>query len=151
MKNGWDGSYAGVYDSFGLLGERTILAHCVSFLRSWVGRKKRRRPAEGLSRRFSFVSFQVHLEETELQIIRATESGVSHCPTSNLNLRSGTPRIGDMLHRGIKVSPLPRRVSFFSAFLPLSLRPSSGSTYLLAHSPRSDSEPTAREATNPES
>lgn len=31
MKVGsWDGTYAGVYDAFGLLGEKTILAHCVS-------------------------------------------------------------------------------------------------------------------------
>lgn len=43
MKNGWDGSYAGVYDSFGLLGERTILAHCVSFrLVQTMGEKGRR-------------------------------------------------------------------------------------------------------------
>ncbi|KAL7413073.1 hypothetical protein BDY24DRAFT_362697 [Mrakia frigida] len=73
MKNGWDGSYAGVYESFGLLGERTILAHCV------------------------------HLEETELQTIKRTNSGISHCPTSNLNLRSGCAKVGEMLERGIKV------------------------------------------------
>lgn len=26
----WDGSYTGVYEHFGLLGPRTVLAHCVS-------------------------------------------------------------------------------------------------------------------------
>lgn len=30
MKKEWDGTYTGVYDSFGLLGDKTILAHCVS-------------------------------------------------------------------------------------------------------------------------
>lgn len=29
-KGDWDGTYTGVYDQFGLLGDRTILAHCVS-------------------------------------------------------------------------------------------------------------------------
>jgi hypothetical protein len=29
----WDGTYTGVYDAFGLLGERTVLAHCVSSFR----------------------------------------------------------------------------------------------------------------------
>nr|AOR51858.1 guanine deaminase [Phaffia rhodozyma] len=69
----WDGTYAGVYDRFGLLGERTILAHCV------------------------------HLEEKELQLLQSTKSGISHCPISNFHLRSGCARIAEALDRGIKV------------------------------------------------
>ena len=67
-------SYADVYDHFGLLSERTILAHAV------------------------------HLEESEVELIKARGCGISHCPTSNFNLRSGMARIGELLDRGIKVS-----------------------------------------------
>ena len=68
-------TYAGVYDAFGLLRENTILAHAV------------------------------HLEEEEVEIIKARRAGVSHCPTSNFNLRSGCARIGMLLDRGVKVRP----------------------------------------------
>ncbi|KZT09640.1 Metallo-dependent hydrolase [Laetiporus sulphureus 93-53] len=72
---GWQGhgTYTGVYDAFGLLRENTILAHCV------------------------------HLEPEEVEIIKARGAGVSHCPTSNFNLRSGCARIGMLLDHGIKV------------------------------------------------
>ncbi|KAI0723963.1 Metallo-dependent hydrolase [Cerioporus squamosus] len=66
-------TYAGVYDAFGLLRENTVLAHAV------------------------------HLEEAEVELIKARHAGVSHCPTSNFNLRSGCARIGMLLDRGIKV------------------------------------------------
>ena len=71
-------TYAGVYDAFGLLRENTILAHAV------------------------------HLEEEEVEIIKARRAGVSHCPTSNFNLRSGCARIGMLLDRGVKVRPPPQ-------------------------------------------
>lgn len=66
-------SYADVYEKHGLLTERTILAH------------------------------GVHLEDDELSVIKKKGAGVSHCPTSNFNLRSGMARVGEMLDRGIKV------------------------------------------------
>lgn len=67
-------SYTGVYDHFGLLRDNTVLAHCV------------------------------HLSEGEMDLIKAREAGISHCPTSNFNLRSGASRVTTMLDRGIKVS-----------------------------------------------
>ena len=67
-------SYTGVYDHFGLLRENTVLAHCV------------------------------HLQDDEMELIKAREAGISHCPTSNFNLRSGASRVTTMLDRGIKVS-----------------------------------------------
>ena len=70
-------TYAGVYDAFGLLRRNTILAH------------------------------GVHLEEEEVALIKARGAGISHCPTSNFNLRSGCARVGMLLDRGIKVRPLP--------------------------------------------
>ncbi len=66
-------TYAGVYDQFGLLRAKTILAHAV------------------------------HLEDEELNLVKQREAGISHCPTSNFNLRSGMARVGEMLDRGIKV------------------------------------------------
>lgn len=66
-------NYTSVYDHYSLLGPRTILAHAV------------------------------HLDADELAIIKKRKCGVSHCPTSNLNLRSGASRVGEMLNMGIKV------------------------------------------------
>ncbi|PWN23584.1 Metallo-dependent hydrolase [Microstroma glucosiphilum] len=66
-------SYTDVYDQFGLLGSRTVLAHCI------------------------------HLSEEEMQLIKSKDSGVSHCPVSNMNIRSGASPVGEMLNRGIKV------------------------------------------------
>ncbi|PWN46549.1 hypothetical protein IE53DRAFT_391275, partial [Violaceomyces palustris] len=66
-------TYTSVYDHYSLLGPRTILAHAI------------------------------HLDADELEIIRKRRCGISHCPTSNLNLRSGASRVGEMLNMGIKV------------------------------------------------
>ncbi|KAF8275054.1 Metallo-dependent hydrolase [Lactarius quietus] len=66
-------SYADVYDRHGLLGPRTILAHAV------------------------------HLEEGEIALLKERDAGVSHCPTSNFNLRSGICPVGKLIDQGIKV------------------------------------------------
>ncbi|PCH37847.1 Metallo-dependent hydrolase [Wolfiporia cocos MD-104 SS10] len=66
-------TYAGVYDAFGLLRGNTVLAHAV------------------------------HLENSEVELIKARGAGISHCPTSNFNLRSGCAKVGMLLDRGVKV------------------------------------------------
>ncbi|KAF8322129.1 Metallo-dependent hydrolase [Clavulina sp. PMI_390] len=66
-------SYSSVYDHYGLLRERTILAH------------------------------GVHLTEGELELIKTRNAGLSHCAGSNFNLRSGVASVGDWLDRGLKV------------------------------------------------
>ncbi|PWN36547.1 uncharacterized protein FA14DRAFT_117778 [Meira miltonrushii] len=66
-------TYTDVYDHFSLLTPRTILAHAI------------------------------HLDEQEMKLIAERKCGISHCPTSNLNLRSGASRLGELLNRGIKV------------------------------------------------
>lgn len=66
-------SYAEVYDHFGLLGPRTILAH------------------------------GVHLTPSEVELIAKRGAGVSHCPTSNLNLNSGAARVLHLLDSGVSV------------------------------------------------
>lgn len=66
-------TYAGVYDSFGLLRPGTILAH------------------------------GVHLDAAERAVIRRSGAGISHCPGSNTNLNSGAARVLAMLDEGIPV------------------------------------------------
>lgn len=67
------GTYAGVYEKYGLLHSGTILAHCV------------------------------HLDDEEREVISRTGAGIAHCPTSNINLNSGSARVQKMLDSGIKV------------------------------------------------
>jgi guanine deaminase len=65
--------YADVYDTAGLLHDRTILAHAI------------------------------HLTDEEIELIRARNCKISHCPCSNLALTSGTAKIRTLLKKGIKV------------------------------------------------
>jgi len=58
----------------GLAGSRVVLAHCV------------------------------HLNESEMEILRQTGTHVAHCPSSNLKLGSGFAPVVEMLGRGISVS-----------------------------------------------
>ena len=60
--------------SLGLTGTHVALAHCV------------------------------HLDDTELGILKNTGTHVAHCPSSNLKLGSGIAPIKEMLERGISVS-----------------------------------------------
>ncbi|QLQ79391.1 hypothetical protein HG537_0C00380 [Torulaspora globosa] len=66
-------TYTHVYEQFNLLTKKTVLAHCV------------------------------HLTDDEAQLIKAAESGVSHCPTSNSSLTSGECKVRWLLDQGIKV------------------------------------------------
>ncbi|KAI0008928.1 guanine deaminase [Xylariaceae sp. FL0662B] len=68
-----DESYAGVYDRYGLLTDRTILAHAV------------------------------HITEEEAKLIAERGSKVAHCPCSNSALTSGEARVRWLLDHGIGV------------------------------------------------
>jgi 5-methylthioadenosine/S-adenosylhomocysteine deaminase len=46
----------------------------------------------------------VHLNDAEIEILRATGAHVAHCPSSNLKLASGVARVSEMLDRGVSVS-----------------------------------------------
>ena len=46
----------------------------------------------------------IHLEESEINILKSTDARVSHCPSSNLKLGSGIADIPKFLREGIKVS-----------------------------------------------
>jgi len=60
-------------DSLGLLGPKTLLAHCV------------------------------HLRDDEIQLLAERSTSVAHCPESNLKVGVGIARISDMLKAGVKV------------------------------------------------
>ncbi|KAI0843068.1 guanine deaminase [Hypoxylon sp. FL0890] len=66
-------NYADVYDKFGLLGEKTILAHAI------------------------------HLTEEEADLIAGKDSKIAHCPCSNSALTSGEARVRWLLEKGIGV------------------------------------------------
>lgn len=60
--------------SLGLTGKHVALAHCI------------------------------HLDDTELGILKSTGTHVAHCPSSNLKLGSGIAPIKEMLELGVSVS-----------------------------------------------
>jgi 5-methylthioadenosine/S-adenosylhomocysteine deaminase len=62
-----------VLDEFGLLGDRTLLAHCV------------------------------HLTDDEIGRLAETGTSVAHCPSSNLKLSSGIARVAAMVEMGVNV------------------------------------------------
>ncbi|KAA1095624.1 hypothetical protein PGTUg99_011811 [Puccinia graminis f. sp. tritici] len=74
-------TYSEVYDAFGLLTERTILAHCI------------------------------HLEPSEIKLLVERGCGLSHCPTSNFNLRSGICQVQKLKAAGFDKLSLGTDVS----------------------------------------
>jgi guanine deaminase len=68
-----DPHYTGVYERCGLLGERSVLGHCV------------------------------HLSDEELALLVRTGSVIAHCPTSNFFLNSGIMPLGKFLDAGARV------------------------------------------------
>ncbi|HLJ73700.1 MAG TPA: guanine deaminase, partial [Thermoanaerobaculia bacterium] len=68
-----EAEYADVYDNYGLLGDRTVLAH------------------------------GVHLTEEELDLLSRRGTRISHCPNSNLFLGSGLFRLHRVLEAGVIV------------------------------------------------
>lgn len=66
-------SYTYLYHATGLLTDKTIMAHCV-----W-------------------------LDDEELRLLAEKRAGVSHCPSSNLNLLSGHCNVKRLLQHGVKV------------------------------------------------
>ncbi|KAI0863110.1 guanine deaminase [Xylaria cubensis] len=66
-------SYADVYDTYGLLNEKMILAHAI------------------------------HLTEEEADLIAERKAKIAHCPCSNSALTSGIARVRWLLGKGIQV------------------------------------------------
>ena len=62
-----------VFYDRGILGPRTVVAHCV-----W-------------------------LSDREIELLAQTGTAVAHCPTSNMKLASGPARIGDLRRAGVRV------------------------------------------------
>ena len=58
----------------------------------------------GLTAPHVLLAHCVHLDESEMEILRATGTNVAHCPSSNLKLGSGLARVADMQKLGIRVT-----------------------------------------------
>jgi 5-methylthioadenosine/S-adenosylhomocysteine deaminase len=58
----------------------------------------------GLAAPHVLLAHCVHVNDVELEILRATGTHVAHCPSSNLKLGSGLARVAEMIERGISVS-----------------------------------------------
>ncbi|KAJ3035943.1 hypothetical protein HDV00_003290 [Rhizophlyctis rosea] len=73
-KEGWgDGADVGVLDRCGLVGEKTVLAHCTK------------------------------CSEGEVEVLRERGAGVAHCPLSNFFFGDGVCGVRDLLRSGVKV------------------------------------------------
>ena len=66
-------TYTEVYDKYNCLQPGTIMAHCI------------------------------YLTADEISIIKERGAGISHCPNSNIALRSGLIKLRDLLQRDVKV------------------------------------------------
>ena len=66
-------TYTDVYDHYGLLTNKTVMAHCI------------------------------YLSDDEIETIKARGTGIAHCPTSNFNLTSGILNAVKLLDMGVKV------------------------------------------------
>lgn len=66
-------NYTEVYRDTGLLTSKTVMAHCV------------------------------HMTPQELQILKEHQSGIAHCPTSNLSMFSGLCHVRQALNAGVAV------------------------------------------------
>jgi guanine deaminase len=66
-------TYTGVYSAAGLLGERSIMAHCI------------------------------HVSDEEIDMLARTRTNVAFCPWSNITLRSGTMPYSRIRNAGLKI------------------------------------------------
>ncbi|CCE66157.1 hypothetical protein TPHA_0O01900 [Tetrapisispora phaffii CBS 4417] len=66
-------SYTEIYNKYGMLSNKTILAHCI------------------------------HLDDDEIKLIKENKSGISHCPISNSSLTSGECKVRELLNENIKI------------------------------------------------
>ena len=52
----------------------------------------------------SWFAHAVHLDDDEIRCMGEVETGISHCPSSNMRLGSGIARVKEMYEAGVKVS-----------------------------------------------
>ena len=44
----------------------------------------------------------IHFNDRELELLKSTDTGIAHCPISNMKLSSGVARIPEMLRIGVR-------------------------------------------------
>ncbi|KAK4990398.1 hypothetical protein LTR50_002573 [Elasticomyces elasticus] len=97
-------SYAEMYKAYGMLHEKSIMAHCI------------------------------HLTETDMDLLKEQKAGVAHNPNSNTCLRDGECRVRELLDRGIKVGLGTDCSAGYSTFILDAMRQASNvSRHLVIH------------------
>ncbi|MDR1765250.1 MAG: 8-oxoguanine deaminase [Lachnospiraceae bacterium] len=81
----------------------------------------------------------IHFDDSELELLAATQTGVAHCPASNMKLSSGVCRIPEMLSLGI---PLGLAVDGSASNDCSNLMSEIRTAYLLGRLSRSQEAPT---------
>jgi 8-oxoguanine deaminase len=51
----------------------------------------------------TYFAHGIWFDDEEIEVLADTETGISHCPTSNMRLGSGLARITEMLEKGVRV------------------------------------------------
>lgn len=75
---------------------------------TWCAQKYQLRPLEwarqiGWLGEDVWLAHMVHVNDEELNLLAETGTGVAHCPSSNMRLGSGIPRVVEMTQRGVPV------------------------------------------------
>ncbi|XP_033107445.1 guanine deaminase-like [Anneissia japonica] len=84
--------YADVYDSFGLLTDKTVMAHCV------------------------------FMQDDEFDSFKTNGTGIAHCPTSNIIIESGIMDLRKTLNKGVKTGLGTDISGGYSASIPAVIR-----------------------------
>jgi len=96
------GNYGDMYQSHGLMHEKSILAHCI------------------------------HLSDIDIEVLLKTKAGVAHNPNSNTCLRDGVCRVRELLNKGVKVGLGTDCSAGYSTFMLDSMRQASNVSRHLA-------------------
>ncbi|KAL3419701.1 guanine deaminase [Phlyctema vagabunda] len=94
--------YGEMYQSHGLMHEKSILAHCI------------------------------HLSDVDMEILAQSGAGVAHNPNSNTCLRDGICRVRELLNKGVKVGLGTDCSAGYSTFMLDSMRQASNVSRHLA-------------------
>ena len=73
-------------------------------VRAWTGRGEAEELAHlGVLDENTILAHSIWLSDGEIELLAQTKAVVAHCPSTNMKLSDGAPRIAQMLHSGVRV------------------------------------------------
>ncbi len=73
-------------------------------VRMWTGRGEAEELAHlGVLDENTILAHSIWLSDGEIELLAQTKAVVAHCPSTNMKLSDGAPRIAQMLHSGVRV------------------------------------------------